>query len=305
MRLLIALLLLLIPTICFSQTTDDVEKMLLRAELIRSEAQNLLWDLEAMKSVGTSSVSASSLTDIFDEVQKALKNMNLTMEELQRFIRTTSTAVENVSTTTNAQITGVGTALKDEITRLGHRLDSNLLELNSSIDKLILETSAFVKESKETLRDIRIASEKTVNFIGRLDGTLSVGLYGSEDGLDSEAYLTVWHRRNSASAHEFLMMGATDIDTDVKFDIQGGVRKGPMGIGFGFIEDGIGGSLFYTPVSQRGLDVRTSIYHLRDPFVDVKVGYTLGHDLRPFVFMDDILHDERLIGGGFSYGVGF
>ena len=311
MRSVLILVAFALSTICLAQgqmvpMPGEIQKMLDHTRVISSETQILIREMQAMQSVqpvGASSVSASSITDIFGEVEKAVKNLNATMEELQKLLRTTSSTIEGVGKTTESQIDGIGNTVQSELKNLSARLDQNLKDLNASIRELIEKTSGFIEESTKTLYDIRVASERTVGFVSRLDGTVSVGMYGSTEGMDSEAALTLWYRpKEKDDAHQFLSLGVRDIETSPKVDVEGGVMRGPLTLGMGFIEDGIGASLSYD--TRQGVGVRTSVSHLRDPIVNLKVGYTMGVKMRPFVFMDDIFHD-REIGGGISYGVGF
>lgn len=280
-----------------------LQNMLKRAEIINSEARSLRSDLEGLRngSVGISSVSTSSFTSIMEDIERTIENINITMVDLQNLIKTTSSTIERVGARTEEQVEGIGTTLQDEIERIGMSLDNNLNELNTSVTILIIETGKFIEESKLTLRDIRLASEKTVGFVKRLDGDISVGLYGSSDGLNSEAFMKLW-LKSAKSYDRFVLIGARDIDTSAKLDIEGGVQRGPLSIGMGFIEEGIGASISYEP--DFGFDVKGSVSHLNDPFVNLKVGYTLESNIRPFVFVDDVLEDPSF-GGGISYGVGF
>ena len=78
--------------------------------------------------------------------------------------------------------------------------------------------------------------------------------------------------------------------------------RGALSLGVGFVEDGIGGSLSYDP--SLGVSVKAKVSRLRDPFINVRVGYLTRSKMRPFVFVDDLLHDVSF-GGGISYGIGF
>jgi hypothetical protein len=61
--------------------------MLDHAKVISAETQLLIREMQSAQPVGASSVSAAGITDIFGEVEKAVKNLNATMVELQNLLK--------------------------------------------------------------------------------------------------------------------------------------------------------------------------------------------------------------------------
>lgn len=267
------------------------------AKLIGEIRQLVVTTNQAATQVGTT-VDAG-MKQIGEQITVSLQRIT---DQISKLIAQVQTFVE-ISGKTVDQLGG---RVDVEMAAISLQIQKGLADLNVQLKALLDATSAFVVESTATLRDIRLAAERTVNFVQDLDGKVSVDLYAG-GGLDSRASLMLWHRpSNPGDTVTTLRLGGVDLDSDPRPEIMFGASRAPLSLEMGFIERGMGLRVGYGQTGHDGLDGRLQVFRLGDPNVGAEMGYSMKSGLRGFVFGRDVLHqDGRSFGGGMGFAVGF
>lgn len=228
------------------------------------------------------------------------QSVQRTMDAGVDTIRTINDGTGRVLVTLNDQVVQIGGEVREGNKQIVTSIDG----LSQYVANFIQSITAFMNESTATLRDIRIATERTVGFISRLDGGLTLSYYNRNGRTDSAAAVDVWLRPEEGRerrAVSYFHAGGVDLDTDPRLDLRFGVKKGLFSSSFGYIEEGLGVGLGYNRFGGSGVDVELRGMRLSDPRIDLEIGLKHKIGTRIFGFFDDALTSRRSFGGGISY----
>lgn len=291
-----------------TQISDDLTKLfaagVTQITRVGDDSHQLIVKIDT--SVGDIS---KSVTVGVDQISKMIdtqgtqigQSVQRTMDAGVETIKTINDGTGRILVTLNGQVVKVG----DQVSEGNKQIVTSITGLSEYVASFVVSVTAFMNESTATLRDIRIATEKTVGFISRLDGGLTMSYYGRSNGkFDSAATIDTWLKPEpgkEGKAASYFHLGGKDLDTDPKLDIRFGARKGKFSSSFGFIEEGLGLAFGYNRFGGSGADLELRSLRFNDPRVDVELGLKHKIGTRLFGFCEDALRSERSFGGGISY----
>lgn len=273
---------------------------------LSSEITNLVTELRKLVQTATEATNAIG-GRVDTELEKISAEIVKGLDEISTRIAALVAQVEAFVRTSGETVDQLGDRVDVEMHEISLQIQESLADLNVEVAKLVGSTSAFVEESTLVLRDIRLAAERTVDFVNRIDGRASVGVYADEDGIDSRIDVGLWMEPKVGQRYfTFLDIGMMDLDTTPRAEVLAGVARPPFSLGMGYIRQGVGVRLGYNDLMRKGFDAKIQTYRFDSPLVDAELGYTHPSGPRGFIYADDVFRrDDVELGGGLEFNLSF